>query len=79
MDTKNFVLISNYYLFACRHAFSEGSIKQESVNDDGYETGVDHFEIRAHTQGDQGKMNQNIMDQHMQTTTQVRQTSNLAF
>lgn len=48
-------------------------MKQEAANDDGYETGgVDHFEIRTHSQGDQGKMNQNVMEQqHMQSMTQV--------
>ncbi|KAK6620156.1 hypothetical protein RUM44_006557 [Polyplax serrata] len=49
-------------------------MKQEAANDDGYETGgVDHFEIRTHSQGDQGKMNQNVMEQqHMQSMTQMQ-------
>lgn len=55
-----------YCFCGFRSVFSEGSMKQEANNDDGYETSVDHLDLRSHNQGEQGKMNQNMMEQHMQ-------------
>lgn len=47
-------------------------MKQEATNDDGYENSVNHFDMRAHGQNEQGgKVNQNMMDQHIPTAPQV--------
>ncbi|EEB14472.1 G/t mismatch-specific thymine DNA glycosylase, putative [Pediculus humanus corporis] len=46
-------------------------MKQEATNDDGYENSVNHFDMRAHGQNEQGgKVNQNMMDQHIPTAPQ---------